>query len=65
MVGYGVKDMEKTKKKSFSYSTEWNLMTYLQHELNNVTLNEQNEEIKKVVGDYLKVRVKEIKESLK
>lgn len=58
--------MAKTDKPAnFCYSVQWNLMTYLQHELNYVILSEQNEENKKVIETYLKDRVKEIKESLK
>lgn len=57
--------MEKNNKSSFSYSTEWNLMNYLQHELNNGILFCEDEEMKKLVEKYLQDRVKEIKEKLK
>ena len=66
MVGYGENNMAKTNKNSnFSYSVEWNLMTYLQHELNNGIIYENNEEVKKVVENYLTNRIKQIKENLK
>ena len=57
--------MAKTNKSNFSYSNEWNLMTYLQYELNNAIPLQEDEEVKKIVEKYLKDRVKEIKEKLK
>ena len=55
----------KTNRNKYSYSSDWNLMTYLNYELNTLTFHCKDSNIREVVEKYLQSRVKELKENLK
>lgn len=48
-----------------SYSSDWNLMVALQHELNHLPLDKKHDNIKPAVEEYLRDRIKEIKDRWK
>ena len=58
--------MEKTDPhKSYSYSQDYILMTAFQSEVNSLTCRKSNDNITPVVEEYLRGRIKEIKERWK
>ena len=58
--------MEKTdSQNNYSYSQDFILMTAFQNEINTLTLNKNCDNIRPIVEEYLRGRVKEIKERWK
>lgn len=58
--------MEKTDPhKTHSYSHDYILMTAFQHEINSLTVRKNNDNIRPIVEEYLRDRVKEIKDRWK
>ena len=57
--------MEKTNKKNQSYSTDWNIMWALQHELNHLQIDNKHDNVKPIVEEYMRDRIKEIKKRWK
>ena len=51
--------------KTHSYSQDYNTMIAFQHEINSLTIRKNNDNITPIVEEYLKGRVKEIKERWK
>ena len=52
-------------KKNYSYSQDYNTMVAFQHEINSLTVRQKNDNITPIVEEYLRDRVKEIKERWK
>jgi len=58
--------MAKTEnRKKYSYSEDYILMTALQSELMTLTLRKKNDNITPIVEEYLRDRVKELKDRWK
>lgn len=58
--------MEKTDPhKNYSYSQDYLIMTAFQSEINSLTVRNNNDNITPIVEEYLRGRVKEIKERWK
>lgn len=58
--------MEKTdSQNNYSYSQDFILMTAFQNEINTLTLNKNCDNIRPIVEEYLRSRVKEIKDRWK
>ena len=58
--------MEKTDPhKHYSYSQDYILMTAFTQEINSLTIRKNNDNITPIVEEYLRGRVKEIKERWK
>jgi len=58
--------MSNTSPKSkHSYSSDWNLIVALQHELNHLPLDKKHDNIKPAVEEYLRNRLKELKDRWK
>lgn len=51
--------------KNYSYSQDYILMTAFQSEINSLTVRKNNDNITPIVEEYLRDRVKEIKERWK
>lgn len=51
--------------KHYSYSHDYILMTAFTHEIGSLTVNKKNDNITPIVEEYLRNRVKEIKERWK
>jgi hypothetical protein len=52
-------------QKNYSYSQDYNTMVAFQHEINTLTVRKKNDNITPIVEEYLRDRVKEIKERWK
>ena len=62
----GVSSMAKTDPhKNYNYSYDYLVMTAFQHEINSLTVRKNNDNITPIVEEYLRDRVKEIKERWK
>jgi hypothetical protein len=51
--------------KNYSYSQDYNTMIAFQHEINSLTIRKNNDNITPIIEEYLRGRVKEIKERWK
>ena len=51
--------------KNYSYSQDYILMTAFQSEINSLTIRKNNDNITPIVEEYLRERVKEIKDRWK
>ena len=51
--------------KTHSYSHDYILMTAFQHEINSLTVRKNNDNITPIIEEYLRDRVKEIKDRWK
>lgn len=51
--------------KTHSYSQDYNTMIAFQHEINSLTVRKNNDNITPIVEEYLRGRVKEIKDRWK
>jgi hypothetical protein len=55
--------MEKTDPhKTHNYSQDYNTMIAFQHEINSLTIRKKNDNITPIIEEYLRNRVKEIKD---
>ena len=57
--------MEKLVNNNQSYSADWNIMWALQQELNHLTVDNKHDNIKPIVEEYMRDRIKELKSKWK